>query len=313
MSLAEKEAEETSERENLRIQANIAENIAIDVDQQEELRVMANEAESIAQEIDQQDELQANANMAEEIAQEIDTQRKIQDERDIIVNRANEAENIATRADNDIATRTRAKKAKAIAAIKAKQSARFRELLYGAKKKDDKENSRSDEQEDAREARAVTHLRNEISQDLTDDATQEEIIAHHQAELAEYAIGLAEHQSQLQAKQQEKAKIEAGWSALRSAAHHLHDAASYLKQKQETLANQVFVDKGEGLAPIPGANVATIVSPVVLDESFVQIDPPQHQLDPKDYPQFQTKVTASPSEGAANLMAKLKQLKSPRV
>jgi len=264
--------------------------------------VEANVAEKIAMKVD----AQVKANIAEKIEQEAD--EAAEEEKVNQINRANAAEKIAQEADQKVMAKT--KKLKAAAALKARQAARFRELLYGTKttKKDEKE-TMTDEEELAREGRALNHLRDEISQDLSEEAEQEEIRAHHEADLAQYAIDLAQYQHQLQAKQQERAKIEAGWIALKAAAHHLHDASTFLKEKEESLATQIFVDRKEGYAPMPTPNVETIVSPALadsaaLDESaFVELEPTQ-------FLEVNTQVKASRPLGEAHLMAKLKQLKS---
>jgi len=131
------------------------------------------------------------------------------------------------------------------------------------KKAQKKDESRSDAEEESREARAATHLRNSISSSLADEAAAADARAHHEANIARVELD--------RAKQDQH-----GWSFLRTATHHIADAAALLKQKEETLSLQDFVNHGQE-APSEADNVATTVvlvdpSTVIDDSAFIQVN-----------------------------------------
>jgi len=131
------------------------------------------------------------------------------------------------------------------------------------KKKD--EDEKTDEQESSREARAETHLRNSIMASLAEDANEMEGRAHQEADLAHTELDRAP-------------KDALAWSFLRTATHHIQDAAEFLKQKEDTIALQDVVAHAAGPAQ---ENVETTVAlvdgdrvpdSVIDDSSFIQVN-----------------------------------------
>jgi len=126
-----------------------------------------------------------------------------------------------------------------------------------------KSESKSDAEEESREALAASHLRSSISSSLADEAAAADARAHHEANIARVELNRAN-------------KDEHGWSFLRTATHHIADAAALLKKKEETLSLQDFVNHVQE-APSPTENVATTVtlvdpSTVIDDSAFIQVN-----------------------------------------
>jgi len=174
--------------------------------------------------------------------------------------------------------------------IKEKESAGFKILRMREaiqKKKD--EDTKTDAEEESREVRAASHLRNSISSSLAEAATEAEARAHHESSIAHIELERAKSQPD-----------QNGWSFLRTATHHIEDAASYLKQKEESLSLQDFVDHSQERDNGESDNVATTVTlvdptTVIDDSSFIQVN--------------RNVMKATGVKPARELMAKIKQMK----
>jgi len=170
----------------------------------------------------------------------------------------------------------------------ANKIVRMREVIQ-AKKKDKKkdENMRSDAEEDLREAKAERHLRESISSSLADQADEADARAYHEASIARVELN--------------RAKVDQnGWSFLRTATHHIQDAAALLKQREDTLALQDFVSHPPQ-AETETENVETTVtlvdpSTVIDDSSFIQVN--------------RNVMKAVAVKPARALMANIKQMKA---
>jgi len=91
-----------------------------------------------------------------------------------------------------------------------------------------------------------------------------------------------------------------GWSTLRTATHHIEDAAAYLKQKDEAMQAQEFVIS-QAQDGSPTENTSTTVSLVdpatVIDESsLIQVNG--------------NVMRTAAAKPARALMAKIKQMKA---
>jgi len=89
-----------------------------------------------------------------------------------------------------------------------------------------------------------------------------------------------------------------GWSTLRTATHHIEDAAAYLKQKDEAMQAQEFVIS-QAQDGSPTENTSTTVS--LVDPATV--------IDESSLIQVNVMRTAA-AKPARALMAKIKQMKA---
>jgi len=142
-----------------------------------------------------------------------------------------------------------------------------------------------DQEEVLREGRASAHLRNTIASSLAEEANAAEAHAHHEADLAHEELDQA-------------AKDKDGWSSLRTATHHIEDAAAYLKQKEEAVQLQDLVNSQSQALTENTATTVSLVDPAtVIDESSL----------------IQVNGNVMKATPARALMAKIKQMKANKL